>query len=183
MPTLGPLRHHPLDPRYFSDASGQPRYLCGSHTWANFATDQGETRFDFEGYLDALPSLGHDFVRGWFWDLPCSRQGSNGGPFRFSPMPWQRIGPGLATDGQPRFDLSAWDEAFFDRLRQRLRQAAERSIYVSVMLFQGYGWQFDRTPGDGLAYDGRNNVNGVDCGPGHGASTLDHPEVLAAQEA
>jgi hypothetical protein len=183
MHALGPLRPHPRNPRYFADPSGRPVYLSGSHTWANFATDQGESRFDYEGYLASLQAHGHDFFRGWTWDLPRSRQGSNGGPFRFGPAPFQRAGPGLATDGLPRFDLTAWNDDYFERIRTRTRLAGERGIYVAIMLFQGYGWQFDRAPDDGSPYDGRNNINGIDCGPGHGASTLDHPRVVAAQEA
>jgi hypothetical protein len=63
---------------------------------------------------------------------------------------------GLATDRLPRFDLDAWDASYFERIRRRTRQASEHGIYVAIMLFQGYGWQFDRMPDDGFPYDGRN---------------------------
>ncbi len=177
------LRPHPDNPRYFADETGAPVLLVGSHTWANFATDQGGTRFDYEGYLDFLVAHGHNFFRGWNWDPPFAEQGFNGGPFEFTPSPWLRTGPGLATDGKPKFDLTQWNEEYFARVRARVLLAAERGIYVAVMLFQGFAWQFNRTDVDGFAYDGRNNVNDVDGGPGWGASTLDHPAVIAAQEA
>ena len=176
-------RPHPANPRYFADATGAPVYLSGIHTWSDFATDQGESRFDYPGFLRSMADLDLNLFRGWVWDLPRSRQGPNGGPFRFRPSPWRRTGPGLATDGEPRFDLGAWDEAYFERVRIRTQQAAELGIYVAIMLFQGYGWQFDRAADDGFAYDGRNNINGVDCGPGADAFTLEHPEVVAVQEA
>lgn len=180
---MGPLRPHPDNPRYFADGLGRPVYLSGFHTWADFATDQGEAAFDHEGFLGALASRDLNLIRGWVWDLPWSRQGPNGGPFRFRPQAWRRTGPGSATDGQPRFDLTAWDETYFERIRARTARAAELGIYVAIMLFQGYGWQFDRTSDDGFPLDGRNNVNGVDGGPGAGAATLEDPAVVAIQEA
>jgi len=30
----GPLRHNPINPRYFTDDSGRAVYLTRSHTWA-----------------------------------------------------------------------------------------------------------------------------------------------------
>jgi hypothetical protein len=48
----------------------------------------------------------------------------------------RRTGPGKALDGKPKFDLEKWDDAYFERLRTRVRKAGERGIYVSVMLFQ-----------------------------------------------
>ena len=119
MSAMGPLRPHPINPRYFADPSGRPVYLSGSHTWANFATDQGTSSFDYPGYLAALERHGHNFFRAWVWDLPWSRQGYNGGPFRFGPSAWLRTGPGTATDGEPRFDLTAWNDAYFERIRTR----------------------------------------------------------------
>src|SRR6185503_17602256 len=108
---------------YFTDHTGQPIYLTGSHTWANFAMDQGVSDppapFDYNGFLEFLRAHGHNFFRGWMWDLPFSVQGHNGGPFRWSPMPWLRTGPGLATDGKPKFDLTKFDQAYFDRVRAR----------------------------------------------------------------
>lgn len=176
-----PLRRHPRNPRYFADAEGRPVVLLGSHTWGNLATDAG-SGFGYGDFLDLLVRHGHTAFRGWVWDLPHSRQGFNGGPFRFAPQPFPRTGPGLATDGLPRFDLTGRDPVWFERVQERVAEAGRRGLQVIVMLFQGYGWQFDRTPDDGFPYDGRNNVNGVDAGPGD-AATLGHPDVLAAQEA
>lgn len=185
-PAAGPLRVLASNPRYFTDGSGKPIYLTGSHTWANFAMDQGDGDppgpFDYDGFLDFLVTHHHNFFRGWVWDVPYSKQGNNGGPHRFGPMPWPRTGPGLATDGKPKFDLSKFDQAYFDRVRARTIAARDRGLYVAVMLFQGYAWQFNRNPNDGFPYDGRNNINGVDAGPGHGAALLDSPTVTARQE-
>ncbi len=87
---IGPLRPHPANPRYFTDGT-RPVFLAGSHTWANFATDQGPA-VSYDRYLDFLSSRGHNFFPGWLWDLPTSDQGFNGGPFSFTPSAWLRTG-------------------------------------------------------------------------------------------
>ena len=185
-PATGPLSRLPSNPRYFTDGSGKAIYLTGSHTWANFATDQGATDppapFDYNGYLEFLVAHNHNFFRAWVWDLPYSVQGHNGGPFYWSPFPWQRTGPGQATDGKLKFDLSRFNEAYFDRLRTRVIAARDRGIYVSIMLFQAYALQFNRSDTDGYPLDGRNNINQVDAGAGHAANTLEIPAVTAKQE-
>ena len=149
---MGPLRVHPKNPRYFADGGGRAVYLTGSHTWANLQ-DQGPkdppTPFDF----DALPRLParaqpqrHPPLGLGAGPLGAlvRRQGQNPSDWFISPNPYARTGPGTALDGKPRFDLEKWDDAYFERLRTRVRQAGERGIYVSVMLFQGWssakGW-------------------------------------------
>lgn len=117
------------------------------------------------------------------WDVPYSLQGMNGGPFRWGPFPWPRPGPELATDGRPKFDLSRFDQAYFDRVRSRAIAARDRGIYVSIMLFQAYVWRFGRSDTDGFPLDGRNNINRLDAGAGHDAATLTVPAVTAVQEA
>jgi hypothetical protein len=182
----GPLTVCPTNRRYFTDGSGKAIYLTGSHTWANFSTDQGTgdppAGINYDAYLDFLVAHHHNFFRGWVWDLAHSVQGSNGGPFRWNPFPWQRTGPRNATDGKPKFDLSKYDQAYFDRLCTRVRAARDRGIYVSVMLFQAYALQFNRSQTDGYPLDGRNNINGIDAGTGYDANTLRIPEVTAKQE-
>jgi hypothetical protein len=109
-------------------------------------------------------------------------QGQNGGPFHWSPFPWQRTGPGTATDGKPKFNLDKYNQAYFDRLRARAKAAGDRGIYVSIMLFQAYALQFNRSDKDGYPLDGRNNINGIDAGEGDDANTYRHPAVTAKQQ-
>ena len=187
-PATGPLRVLASNPRYFTDGSGKAIYLTGSHTWCNFATAQGKSdpplAFDFNAYLDFLASHNHNFFRGWIWELAYSDEGFNtNGLFRWSPHPWLRTGPGDATDGKPKFDLTRFNSDFFDRIRSRAKAAGERGFYVSIMLFQGYGVQFNRNPVDGYPLDGRNNINGVDGGAKTAAHTLEYPDVTAVQDA
>ena len=56
-----------------------------------------------------------------------------GGSFHccMTPQPWPRTGPGTATDGKPKFDLVQFDDAYFDRLRERVIAAGERAASTS----------------------------------------------------
>jgi hypothetical protein len=47
----------------------------------------------------------------------------------------RRTGPGVALDGEPKFDLTQFDPEYFDRLRSRVSAALDCGIYVSIMLF------------------------------------------------
>jgi hypothetical protein len=51
-------------------------------------------------------------------------------------------------------------------MRARTITAGQNGIYVSVMLFNGYEWQFDANPVDGDPFEGSNNINNIDC-PGN----------------
>ena len=137
--TLEPLRPLKANPRYFTDGSGRAVYLTGFHTWSNLV-DRGRARpperFDYGAYLDRLEGYGDNLIRLWAWELPEYRNHEE--TWYTDPQPWLRTGPGEARDGLPRFDLTRLDRRYFDRLRQRVRAANRRGIYVSVMLFEGW---------------------------------------------
>ena len=194
-PATGPLRVHPLNPRYFSDAAGRTVYLTGVHTWPNLQdADRFEPpdAFDFDRYLSFLEAHNHNFIRLWTWEQ------ANWVSFRpydywFSPIPYARAGPDLALDGKPQFDLTSFDDAYFDRLRDRVTEAGARGIYVSIMLFQGWSVirhsTFDEweNPWRGHPFNAANNVNGIDGDPdgsddGSEIHTLQDPRIRALQE-
>jgi hypothetical protein len=156
------------NPHYFTDGSGHAIYLAGAHTWTNFQ-DKGTTdpppAFDYGSYIKSLVSHNMNFFRLWEWML------SNGGtateryePYSAPYWPWQRIGPGYANDGKPKTDFRRLDQNYFDRMRQRIIQAGQNGIYVSVMLFNGFEFQYDVNPLDGNPFKKGNNINGIDCG-------------------
>ena len=152
-PAAGPLRVHPTNPRYFTDGAKNPDgtlkavYLTGAHTWNNLVDMTREDPpggFDFEAYLDLLEKHHHNFIRLWAWDSTMwdtRANGSLGKDFvhHVAPLPWPRTGPDLALDGKPKFDLTKFDPAYFERLRARVSAAHKRGMYVSVMLFEGWG--------------------------------------------
>ncbi|MEM1507152.1 MAG: DUF6298 domain-containing protein [Candidatus Bathyarchaeia archaeon] len=176
---------HPRNPRYFTDDGERAIYFAGSHTWCNLQ-DMGVSdpplEFDFSAYLDFLKKYGHNFIRLWRWEMPKWRYTLDK-PFSFcQPHPWKRVGSGLALDRKPKFDLNKFDESYFERLRRRVELAAERGIYVSIMLFEGHCAQFAAQGWEFHPFHPENNVNGVDGGR-LDYYTLKNEEVLALQKA
>jgi hypothetical protein len=108
--------------------------------------------------------------------------------YAVAPHPWKRTGPGTALDGQPKFDLHQFDPAYFDRLRQRVRAAQDRGIYVGIMLFEGWGLQHLPEAWKSHPFHPSNNIQGLDGdagGDGRGllTHTLKLPAVTRLQEA
>ncbi len=183
----GPLRASQANPRYFETPAGDIVYLTGSHTW-NTLQDWGARNppppFSFNGYIDFLVAHGHNFTRLLAWEQ------ASGVPWSadqvwIAPLPYERTGPETALDGQPKFDLSKWNAAYFDRLRSRIRHAARRGVYVSVVLFNGVS--VAPTPWKGHPFNGANNVNGVNAdssgnGQGEEVQTLVNSSVVALQQ-
>ncbi len=199
----GPLKVHPDNRRYFTDGSGKAIYLTGSHTWSNLV-DMGPAdpppRFDFAAYLDFLERLGHNFIRLWTWESTTwDTRGNNPQwrkekPHHAAPQPWARTGQsavgtlGPALDGKPKFDLTKFNPDYFRRLRSRVEAAGKRGIYVSIMLFEGWGLQFSPGAWESHPFHPDNNVNGIDGdrnGDGKGIEihALASPKVTARQEA
>ncbi|MEX2553088.1 MAG: DUF4038 domain-containing protein, partial [Actinomycetota bacterium] len=141
-PARGPLTVLASNARYFTDGMGEAVFLTGSHTWSNFQ-DSGDgyppPPFDYEQYLDFLEVHGHNFFRLWVWEGGRWAVQTSNDDYWFHPMgPFVRSGPGNALDGRPRWDLTRFDQAYFDRLRERVRMAGDRGMYAAVMLFQGW---------------------------------------------
>jgi len=161
----GPLRVHPDNPRYFTDDSGKAIYLTGMHTWNNLV-DIGPTDppfpFDYPQYLDQLEKYHHNFIRLWAWQHFYSTWDDT---HHVSPMAWLRKGPANALDGKPAFDLIRFNPEYFDRLRSRVKAAGDRGIYVSIMLFEGWGLQFNPKPWEGHPFNVKNNINGINGDP------------------
>ncbi|MDP2895555.1 MAG: DUF6298 domain-containing protein [bacterium] len=193
----GPLRVHPKNPRYFTDESGKAIYLTGSHTWNNLV-DMGPSDppplFDFPAYLDWMVHLNHNFMRMWTWESTTWDTAGNSPGQRkekahtAAPHPWARTGPGNALDGKPKFDLTKYDPEYFNRLRSRVTAAGEKGIYVSIMLFEGWGMQFAPGAWDSHPFHRDNNVNNINGdvngdGKGLEVHTLENRGITASQEA
>jgi hypothetical protein len=196
-PATGPLRVHPDNPRYFADGTGRAIVLVGSHTWANFQ-DIGRGNpppvFDYAAYLDFLVAHNHNFFRLWTWEQARWTVQVPEDEYWFWPLPYQRTGPGTALDGQPKFDLTQFNTAYFERMHARAAAAGERGIYVSIMLFDG--WSISRVksglafenPWLGHPYNAANNVNGINGdlngdNSGEEVHTLLDPDINELQAA
>jgi hypothetical protein len=179
----GPLVVSSANPRYFAVAGGGPVvYLTGAHFNSNLQDGLGPGRdcpeepeaFDYPAYLAALADRGHNFVRLWRWEQFMGYLPGADVHFCMTPQPWPRAGAGTALDGQPCFDLTQFDPAYFTRLRERVVAAGAAGMYVSVMFFEGFSLHLTETPTNitGHPFHGPNNVNGVDI-----ASIRDYQEL------
>ena len=194
-PAAGPLQVDARNPRYFNDSNGNIVYLTGSHTWFDLQ-DAGTTdpppAFDFQQWLNFLQSRNHNFFRLWVWEQANWMLAASQDIF-IAPHPFQRTGPGMALDGKPKFDLTRFDQAYFDRMRQRVIDAGQRGIYVSIMLFNGFSVEKSKgqsglqNPWKGHPFNRNNNVNGIDGDPNNNDSgeethTLQIPAITTVQE-
>ena len=178
------------NPNYFQDANGTVLILSGSHTW-NTLQDWGSSgslqTLDFNAYVGFLAAHGHNFTLLWTAELPkfCGFPGTASFPpdLTAGPLPWLRTGPGKATDGGLRFDLTKFNPDFFDRLRKRAQALNNAGIYVGVYLFTGEWLNIFRCSGDGYPFTGANNIDGVDDGytggkKGTGSVTMNAPDAI-----
>lgn len=175
-PAAGPLMVSKTNPRYFTVATGSQAgqkaiYLTGSHIWNNLHDGMGPgsgcaeipEQFGYEAYLRFLKERGHNLIRMWRWEQFQSQ--ALGGSYHMcmTPQPWPRTGPGVAKDGRPKFDLEAFDQAFFNRLRERVTAAGNEGIYIAVMLFEGWALHLSDAPDnvEGHPFFAANNINGI----------------------
>jgi Chitobiase/beta-hexosaminidase C-terminal domain/Family of unknown function (DUF6298) len=187
---IGPLTVHPTNPRYFADSSGNAVYLSGAHLNNSLIDRSDEAVFDFSAYLDFLQKHKHNFIRLWISEQAAWTHEKTE-KVEFHPLPYERTGPGTAIDGGLKFDLTRFNQNYFDRLRSRVVEAGQRGIYVSVMLFQGFGSQAinRRTnPWPGHPFHRHNNINGINGdrnrnGSGEEIHSLLIPSITALQEA
>jgi hypothetical protein len=194
---MGPLRVHPTNPRYFADGSGRAVYLTGSHTWN--ALSDARVPLDYRAYLDFLQQHNHNFMKFRAWDSWLL------GP----PLCYLRTGPGLAVDGLPKLDLNQFNQAYFDRMRERIIAARDRGIYVMIMLFSTdeangdpqfsdpnrippefliYPWRRSPNRWSHHPYNRVNNINGIDGGSADNtvaasSESLSNPAITRLREA
>jgi hypothetical protein len=159
----GPLSVKTTNPRFF-DTQGKSVYLAGSYL-NEYNSLSGS--WDFTSYLDLLQQQNQNFTRVWGWEQSPWIYDKIG-QISFASQPYERSGPGLALDGGLKFDLTRFDQAYFDQIRSRVTQAARRGIYVSVMLFEGFSTQKKVgrvNPWLSDPFQQGNNINGVNGDP------------------
>jgi hypothetical protein len=132
-----PIRLHPGNPHYFQFRD-KPAVLVTSteHYGAVLNLD-----FDFLPYLDELQRHGLNLTR-TFSGVYCEAPGNfNIKANTLAPAegrflcPWARSDtPGYAGGGN-KFDLTRWDENFFERLKRFIAESGNRGIVVELVLF------------------------------------------------
>lgn len=183
----GGLKISPTNPRYFEDSNGKIVYLTGAHTWSNMQ-DPSNATFNWDAYIAFLISHNHNFFRLWHYEQTKSIVD---GTTALSPHPYARTGPGNAHDGLPKFDLTKWNQSYFDRMRSRIIDARSHGMYVSIMLFNGFSLEdkagFNYNCWLDHPYNSANNINGVNGdangdGKGTECNTLAPTAIVALQE-
>ena len=154
-----PIALHPENSHYFT-YKGKPTVLItsGEHYGAVLNLD-----FDYVKYLETLAAdslnLTRVFTGAYVEPVGAFRIEQNTlapAPNRFI-CPWQRSDtPGYANGGN-KFDLTKWDDQYFQRLKDFMSEADKRNIIVELALFcPFYGdHQWALSP-----MNDTNNVNG-----------------------
>jgi hypothetical protein len=142
------LAPYPPNPRYFM-SNNQPVVLIGAGQPL-----PDDWTVDFHAELDDAAANNVNYCRLWnfaVWD----------GQDEY--YPWLRVGPGIAMDGLPVFDLTQWDPNYWARLQECIAYAQSKDIYVSVLFFEAGGLaapdsshRWDWNPWNPL-----NNINGL----------------------
>lgn len=175
----GVLGVHADNPRYFGDGSGRAIYLAGHQSFVDLQdnsfnkpfTRDKQRRLDWDAYLDFLSEQHFNYLRNWvIWSTGSGSMAPVNQAIA-APMPYRRVvGKGRARDGGDRFDLDQFDEGFFRRMRRRCEDLQSRGIYVSIMLFEVYGFLEGEAAGepaqtlwDGNLFNRNNNANGIDA--------------------
>ena len=155
-----PIGKHPDNPHYFV-YHGRPLVLITTdeHYGAVINRD-----FDYVPFLDRLREYGMNLTRiyaGGYVEM--KDQYALGNPLGPSPdrylLPWKKSGePGANPHlGQYKYNLASWDDAYFQRLRDYVREASARDIIVEVVFFNGM--YDDRWNAQPLYH--ANNIQGV----------------------
>jgi hypothetical protein len=176
----GPIQKHPDNPHYFA-YKGKPLVLITTdqHYGAVINLD-----FDYISFLDRLHEYGMNLTRiypGGYVEL--KDQYAKGNPLGPAPgryiLPWKKSAVLGANKnlGIYKYDLDAWDEAYFRRLKDYVHQGALRNIMVEIAFFNGM--YDDRWAAQPLYHT--NNIQGVGTCQFTQFTTLSDKPLVEAQ--
>ncbi len=126
------------DPRYWQ-YGGEPVLLLGGSGQDNLFNHPGLPPDGLEAHLDLLVSVGGNYVR----NTMSSRDEGNLWPHHRN------------EDGF--YDLTRFDEEYWQRLRSFLALTAEREVFVQIEIFDRF--DYAREPWDANPFNPRNNIN------------------------
>jgi hypothetical protein len=147
-----PIHLHPQNRHYF-EFGGKPTVLVtsGEHYGAVLNRD-----FNYARYFDTLRADRLNLTRaftGSYREVPGNFMIANN---TLAPAQGKFIAPWAQRGG--KFDLTRWDEAYFARLKDFVRQAGRRGVIVELVLFcpfyQDAMWNVS-------PMNARNNANGI----------------------
>ncbi len=158
--SAAPIQLHPDNPHYLL-WRGKPTVLISSTEHYGAVLNR---EFDYVKYLKTLQADGLNLTR-TFSGSYCEKPGNfNIANNTLAPAEGQLICPWVRSDqdgyggGGRKFDLTKWDEAYFARLKDFIRQADRRGIVVELVLFcpnyEDSMWNLG-------PMNVRNNINGI----------------------
>ncbi len=177
-----PIMLAPENPHYFL-WRGKPTILLTSGEHYGAVLNRA---FDYARYLRTLEANGFNLTR-TFSGAYCEPQGAFG--IRANTLapapgdllcPWARSETDGYANGGAKFDLTRWDPAYFARLSDFMTQAAQRGVVVEMVLFCPF---YEDRMWELSPMNAANNVNGVGNVERTEVYTLEHPDLLAVQEA
>lgn len=155
-----PLCIDAVNPQYFHYAGKttplvgySPEYICHLEQRAgtaeiaqlcNYNLDAASGKRNYERVIDELALRHLNVLRVWA-GLGHSPGGATG------PLPHEQPFAYNATNGT--WDLHAWNQTFFDRLKQVVAYAQSKGVIVEVTLFDAYSGDFRTSPW----YPGKNS--------------------------
>ncbi len=113
------LRVDPANPRWFSYESS-PLVLSGNGLWLLIPTDS----YDLAEHNRHTVTWGGNSNRASLFSF-C-----NDGV-----CPWERTGPGKANDGRPKFDLTKFNRAYWERAARYFRDCQKQGIFPLVQVW------------------------------------------------
>ncbi len=141
-----PIKVDPDNHHYFN-YQGKPTILLTSdHTYFAVAASD----FDYAKFLDKLAEHGMNFTRLYPGAHPVN--------FDNQPhiLPW-------AKDPSGKYNLDAWNHAYFERLHGFIQHAQAKGIIVDVVLFNGFGTDANQTYQWRWVKSPLNRTNNIQC--------------------
>lgn len=171
----GVLQLLPQNPHYFLYRM-KPLVIVGSGEHYGAVINRG---FNYDRYLKTLQEAGLNATRlftGAYFEKPGAfgiERNTMAPDDASLLLPWKKEGD--------RYNLTVWNEAYFLRLHDFMKKAAQNDVIVEVNLFSSYyggsGWPYH-------PFHANNNSNGTPANlPANKVNTLDNGTLLRFQEA
>ncbi len=167
---------HPKTSNYFL-YQGKPTILVtsGEHYGAVMNAD-----FDYEKYLKALQNAQLNYTRifiGPYSEMDDNTFGISNNTMNPKPISW--LTPWAKEPSSDKYDISHWNDAFFERLKAFVLSACNKGIVVEVTLFTSYysGNQWSVSP-----FNPKNNIQGLETLSFKQVNTLDNGSLMGIQE-
>jgi hypothetical protein len=176
-----PIQLHPDNPHYFL-WRGKPTILITSGEHYGAVLNRA---FDYSKYFQTLESYGFNLTR-TFSGAYCEPvgafkiQNNTLAPAKGDLIcPWARSNIPDYANGGNKFDLTKWDNAYFKRLRNFVKEASKCGIVVELVLFCPFYedgmWKLS-------PMNAANNINDIGKMERTEVYTLKHPKLLAVQD-